>query len=66
MSYSTCGKCGEVISLSPCKCNQVKTLTDEEILVVVERNFGESAYDSYFESQWIDFARAILLKAQEK
>jgi hypothetical protein len=50
----------------PLYTHPAKTLTDEEILEIVIRKFGQSCYDNYFDSQWIEFARAILKKASEK
>jgi len=61
MSFSTCGNCGEVISLSPCKCNQAKTLTDEEIRAL----WNPMPDTKVYVRDLITFARAILRKAQE-
>jgi len=62
MSFSTCGNCGAVISLSPCKCNQSKTLTDEEILDIwYAMEDGSNEWTRY-----VTFANAILKKASEK
>jgi len=44
----------------PLYTHPAKTLTDEEILEIAGENHGE------YGSQLVDFARAILRKAQEK
>jgi hypothetical protein len=62
-TWTSCGACGQrVTSDSIHTCSpQLKTLTDEEILALwVEKNSLNGAQDI------VDFARAILRKAQEK
>jgi hypothetical protein len=46
------------------KAATAKTLTDEEIIKIVVREFGQHYCDNYYDSEWIYFARAILRKAQ--
>ena len=43
-----------------------KELTDEEILQQAEWMFGTYFFESIDDPYWIEFARAILRKAQEK
>jgi len=43
-----------------------KTLTDEEILQEAENMFGTHFFECIDDPYWIEFARAILRKAQEK
>jgi hypothetical protein len=43
-----------------------KTLTDEVILQEAENMFGTYFFESIDDPYWIEFARAILRKAQEK
>jgi hypothetical protein len=45
---------------------KAKTLTDEEILQDAENMFGTYFFESIDDPYWIEFARAILRKAQEK
>jgi len=48
------------------KSVKAKTLTDEEIIDVVESVFGTFYSMMACNNSWVDFARAILRKAQEK
>jgi hypothetical protein len=65
--FKQSGKGGDCSEYNiPLYTHPAKTLTDEEILEIVIRKFGQSCYDNYFDSQWIEFARAILKKASEK
>ena len=54
-----CSKCHRIPS--QCCCSSVKELTDEEILKMAADKFHYSEYKLV-----IEFARAILRKAQEK
>ena len=45
---------------------QFKELTNEEILQQAEWMFGTYFFESIDDPYWIEFARAILRKAQEK
>jgi len=49
----------------PLYTHPAKTLTDEEIIEITIRWFGSSRND-FFPEQWLDYARAILRKEQEK
>jgi len=49
----------------PLYTHPVKELTDEEILEQVVFCFGNQSED-FDDSYWVNFARAILRKAQEK
>ena len=62
MNFSSCGVCGAVINLRPCKCNSIKELTQEEILDI----WYEMKDSSNDWTRYVEFARAILRKAQEK
>jgi len=57
-----CSKCGEYHN----NCFELKNLTDEEIIDVVESVFGTFYSMMACNNSWVDFARAILRKAQEK
>jgi len=48
------------------RCDARKQLTDEEILQEAENMFGTYFFESIDDPYWIEFARAILRKAQEK
>jgi len=50
----------------PLYTHPAKTLTDEEILQEAENMFGTYFFESIDDPYWIEFARAILRKAQEK
>ena len=55
-----CSKCHRIPS--QCCCTPAKTLTDEEIIAV-----GNAVVNHIDSNEgWIEFARAILRKAQEK
>jgi len=54
----SCGKVMEVTNLQP-----AKTLTDEEVMEIVEESYMPQGLDK---SRYTGFARAILRKAQEK
>ena len=53
-----CPKCGEYHN----QCFELKQLTDEEILEIASPMFEDARYPSTA----LEFARAILRKAQEK
>ena len=59
-----CPKCGEYHN----RCFELKELTDEEILIVwVSSNFVRYTENGHIDEIFFNkFARAILLKAQEK
>jgi hypothetical protein len=61
MTYQPCPKCGEYHN----NCFELKDLTDEEILIEAkyQPNLG---YYLACEYDVLDFAKAILRKAQEK
>ena len=69
VAWTACLDCGKRVtgdSIHTCS-PQLKTLTDEEILSLT--GFKENPYDIFIEYEkedLIDFARAILRKAQEK
>ena len=63
-TWTSCGACGQRVtgdSIHTCS-PQLKTLTDEEIIEI--GNAVTNLIDS--NEGWIEFARAILRKAQEK
>jgi hypothetical protein len=69
VAWTACLDCGKRVtgdSIHTCS-PQLKTLTDEEILLLT--GFKDSPYDIFIEYEkedLIKFARAILRKAQEK
>jgi hypothetical protein len=54
------------VPVIPLYTHPAKTLTDEEILQQAEWMFGTYFFESIDDPYWIEFARAILRKAQEK
>lgn len=60
MNNTFCSKCHRIPS--QCCCSPVKELTDEEIIAV-----GNAVVNHIDSNEgWIEFAKAILKKAQEK
>jgi len=68
-TWTSCLACGQRVtgdSIHTCS-PQLKTLTDEEILKVIDKlwNRGIGGHDKEWVSRMNNFARAILRKAQE-
>jgi hypothetical protein len=65
--WTVCLDCGQRVtgdSIHTCS-PQLKTLTDEEILEVFVENYGDDILPN-IQASGIEFAKAILRKAQEK
>jgi hypothetical protein len=65
VAWTVCIDCGKRVtgdSIHTCS-PQLKTLTDEEIMQLVEESYMPQGLDK---SRYTGFARAILRKAQEK
>ena len=65
-TWTSCVACGQRVtgdSIHTCS-PQLKQLTDEEIAIIGDKCFGTMHYELWLQKN--EFARAILLKAQEK